>query len=153
MTFNAPSALSLDLNTAILCPGENWMPTEPTFFIAGKRDLAYLQVPKAACSTFMSMILRLEKTVFELHREADIFDRRNEAANFFRFAFVRHPFRRKQISRFQTFLQGVFGLEELTLPRFNASPKTETGFPYTSARTERLKAWYAADLQLLGYGI
>lgn len=225
---------------------ENWNPTSPTFFLADTKKIAYLQIPKAACSTFMSMILRLEKperyeeiesrlsaTVFELHRDAELFTRSDQAPGRARFTFVRHPLRRiesffrKQIAaasvnqmdpahvtdltrnlaisdleprldfssfidrlidspralsnihvrrqvdflygddgprcdfigrledlnQYQNFLEALFGMEDMRLPRFNSSGKNRDPFVYSDEQLARLRAFYAADLQLLGYSI
>lgn len=225
---------------------ENWSPTSPTFFLADTKKIAYLQIPKAAYSTFMSMILRLEKlerfteiesrlseTVFVLHRDAELFTRSDRAPGRVRFTFVRHQLRRiesffrkqiaaasvdrmdpthvadltrnlaisnleprldfssfidrlidspralsnihvrrqvdflngeegprcdfigrlEELSQYQEFLEALFGMEDLSLPRFNSSGENRDPFVYSDEQLACLRAFYAADLQLLGYSI
>lgn len=82
-------------------------PRPPTYFLSPKLGAAYLQIPKAACSSIQARILaaespglyaELESTiktnVTPLHYTPGMFTKAASADGFLRFTFVRHPFNR-----------------------------------------------------------
>ncbi|MEZ5302279.1 MAG: sulfotransferase family protein [Verrucomicrobiales bacterium] len=97
-------------------------PTPPTYYVSRAEGIAYLQIPKAGCSTFISQILRLEdpagyesriaefrRCVFGIHHSAAMAAlRAGEAAGLLRFTFTRHPFARLW-SFFQNQIAGQSG--------------------------------------------
>lgn len=82
-------------------------PKRPSYILAPALGAAYVQIPKAACSSIMARILAVERpeTYVELrpeieripaalHHTEGIFARSQSAHGLLRFTFVRHPFDR-----------------------------------------------------------
>ena len=80
---------------------------DPWYFICHKLQAAYLQMPKAACSSIQAFILSIEKpqlyaelksslseSAAPLHHSPDNFETGAAPDGYFRFTFVRHPFDR-----------------------------------------------------------
>lgn len=88
-------------------PLDAMVPLPPSYFICRSLGLAYLQIPKAGCSSFKAMILAaedpdrfrqlwsdIETSVWKLHHDAHLFETSSDAGTLLRFTFVRHPFNR-----------------------------------------------------------
>ncbi len=82
-------------------------PMPPSYFVSRKLGLAYLQIPKAACSSVLAMLLKAETpdryeeiavelgdSVGALHHTEGLLERTAQAGEMLRFTFVRHPFDR-----------------------------------------------------------
>ena len=79
----------------------------PLFFLSPRSELAYLQVPKAGCSSIQAALLAVEKpdmyhrllpelrtNVGKLHATSELLETSRDAQSFLRFTFLRHPLSR-----------------------------------------------------------
>jgi hypothetical protein len=88
-------------------PLPGFHPRPPSYVLSNTLGAAYLQIPKAACSSILARILAAEKpdayaqleatlrqSVAPLHHAEGLFSKSRSADGLLRFTFVRHPFDR-----------------------------------------------------------